>query len=106
MNGLEFSCFADFSVCIFETRVEYGFQERHLNTFIIHNSLVYVLFYQTIFSKFFNALKGQCHKIFASGFFHEPVCPKPLIIPIRTFQIFSKICGDIPSSRCTTGFSI
>jgi hypothetical protein len=25
MNRLEFSCFADFFVCIFKTRVEYGF---------------------------------------------------------------------------------
>jgi hypothetical protein len=42
-------------------------------------------------------------RFFASGFFHESVSPKPLIIPIGPFQIFSKINGDIRSSRCTTG---
>ncbi len=30
--------------------------------------------------------------------------PKPLSIPLAPFQIFSKIHGDIRSSRCTTGF--
>ncbi len=33
-------------------------------------------------------------RFFASGFFHESVFPKPLIIPIR---------GDIRSSRFATG---
>jgi hypothetical protein len=47
-------------------------------------------------------LNGQCHEIFASGFFHESVSPKPLIIPRGPFQIFSKIREDIRSSRCTT----
>jgi hypothetical protein len=36
-------------------------------------------------------------------FFHESVSPKPLSIPIEPFRIFSKIRGDIRSSRCTTG---
>ncbi len=44
-------------------------------------------------------LKGQCHEIFDSGFFHESVSPKPLS---RPFQILSKIREDIRSSRCTT----
>jgi hypothetical protein len=35
-------------------------------------------------------------RFFASGFFHESVSP------LGTFQIFSKICGDIRKSRCTT----
>ncbi len=48
-------------------------------------------------------LKGQCHEIFASGFFHESVSPKPLSIPLGPFRIFSKIRGDICSSRLTTG---
>ncbi len=38
-----------------------------------------------------------------SGFLHESVSPKPLIIPLGPFQIFLKICWDIRSSRCTTG---
>jgi hypothetical protein len=38
-----------------------------------------------------------------TDFFHESVSPKPLSIPIGWFQIFSKIRGDICSSRCTTG---
>jgi hypothetical protein len=37
-------------------------------------------------------LKGQCHKIFASGFFHELSSLKPLKITLGSFQIFSKIC--------------
>jgi hypothetical protein len=48
-------------------------------------------------------LKGQCHEIFDFWFFHESVCPKPLSIPNGPFQIFSKIRGDIRSSKCTTG---
>jgi hypothetical protein len=43
-------------------------------------------------------LKGQCH-----GFSHESVSPKLVRIPIGSFQFFSGICGDICSSRCTTG---
>ncbi len=40
---------------------------------------------------------------FASGFFHESVSPKSLSIPLGPFRIFSKIRGDIRSSRLTTG---
>jgi hypothetical protein len=47
-------------------------------------------------------LKGQCHEILTSGFFQEPVSPKPLSIPFGPFRIFLKIRGDICSSRCTT----
>ncbi len=50
-------------------------------------------------------LKGQCHEIFASGFFHESVSPKPLSIPVGPFRIFKKIRGDIRSSRLTTGIN-
>jgi hypothetical protein len=42
---------------------------------------------------------------FASGFFHESVSPKPLSTPLGPFRIFSKIRGDIRSSRLTTGIS-
>jgi hypothetical protein len=48
-------------------------------------------------------LKGRCHEIFDFWFFHESVSPKPLSIPLGPFRIFSKIRGDIHSSRCTTG---
>ncbi len=48
-------------------------------------------------------LKGQCHEILTSGFFSESVSPKPLIIPLAPFRIFSKIRGDIRSSRFATG---
>jgi hypothetical protein len=47
-------------------------------------------------------LKGQCQEIFCFWFFHESVSPQPKSIPLRPFQIFSKICGDICKSRCTT----
>ncbi len=36
-------------------------------------------------------------------FFHESPSPKPLKITLGSFQIFSKIRGDIRKSRCTTG---
>jgi hypothetical protein len=42
-------------------------------------------------------------RFFASGFFLEPVSPKRLIIPSGPFRIFSKIRGDIRSSRFATG---
>jgi hypothetical protein len=42
-------------------------------------------------------------RFFASGFFHESPSPKPLKITLGSFQIFSKIRGDIRKSRCTTG---
>jgi hypothetical protein len=48
-------------------------------------------------------LKGQCYEIFAFGFFHESVSPKPLSIPLGPFRFFLKIRGDIRSSRLTTG---
>ncbi len=48
-------------------------------------------------------LKGQCHEILCFWFFHESVSPKPLIIPWGPFRIFSKIHGDIHSSRFATG---
>ncbi len=51
-------------------------------------------------------LKGQCvTRVFASGFFHESVSPKPLSIPLGPFRIFSKIRGDIRSSMLPTGIN-
>jgi hypothetical protein len=49
-----------------------------------------------------SSLKGQCHEIFASGFFHESPSPNPLIITVGSFRIFSKIRGDIRKSKFTT----
>ncbi len=49
------------------------------------------------------SLKGQCHEIFEFRLFHESVSSKLLSIPLGLFRIFSKIRGDIRSSRCTTG---
>ncbi len=37
--------------------------------------------------------------------FHESVSPKPLSIPLGPFRFFSKIRGDIGSSRLTTGIN-
>ncbi len=48
------------------------------------------------------SLKGQCHDIFCFRFFSWITSPKPLIITLGSFQIFSKIRGDICKSRCTT----
>jgi hypothetical protein len=43
-------------------------------------------------------------RFLTSGFLHDrSFSLKPLIIPLGPFQIFSKIDGDIRSSRCTTG---
>jgi len=39
------------------------------------------------------------HQIFLSS------SPKPLKITLASFQIFSKFCGDIHKSRCTTGIN-
>jgi hypothetical protein len=44
-------------------------------------------------------------RFFASGFFHESVSPQPQSIPLGPLQIFSKNCGDIRKSRCTTGIN-
>ncbi len=54
-------------------------------------------------AKIKNRLKGQCHEIFCFRFFQESHSPKPLIITIGSFRIFSKIRRDIRKSRCTTG---
>jgi hypothetical protein len=35
-------------------------------------------------------------------FFHESPSPKPLVITLGSFRIFSEIRGDIRKSRCTT----
>ncbi len=48
-------------------------------------------------------LKGQCHEIFCFIFFHKSPSPKPLKITLGSFKIFSKICGVIRKSSCTTG---
>ncbi len=42
-------------------------------------------------------------RFFGSGFLNESPSHKPLKIKLGAFRIFSKICGDIGKSRCTTG---
>jgi hypothetical protein len=44
-------------------------------------------------------------RFFASDFFRESSFPKPLIIALGSFRIFSKIRGDICKCRCTTGIN-
>ncbi len=48
-------------------------------------------------------LKGHVTRFFALSFFYESSSPKPLKITLGSFQIFSKILGDIRKSRCNTG---
>ncbi len=50
-------------------------------------------------------LKRQCYEIFCFRFFHESSSPNSLKITLGSFQIFSKICGDMRKSRCTTGIN-
>ncbi len=47
-------------------------------------------------------VKGTVSRDFLLCIFHESVSPQPQSIPLRPFQIFLKICGDIRKSRCTT----
>ena len=50
------------------------------------------------------SLKGTVSREFLLlVFFHESVSLKPLSIPIGPFRMFSKIRGDIRSSRFATG---
>jgi hypothetical protein len=51
----------------------------------------------------FQGLKGQCHRFFASDFFHESSSPNPMKTTVGLFQIFSKISGDTRKSSYTTG---
>jgi hypothetical protein len=46
------------------------------------------------------ALKGQCHEIFSSGFFHESVSPQPQSIPLDRFEFFRKF-AEIFASQGT-----
>jgi hypothetical protein len=50
-------------------------------------------------------LKGQCHKIFASDFFHESVSPPAPEYSSRIISNFLKILEDTCKSRCTTGLN-
>jgi hypothetical protein len=49
------------------------------------------------------SLKRTVSRDFDFCFFHESVSPKLLSIPLGPFRIFSKIRGDIRSSRFATG---
>ncbi len=72
-----------------------------LQYLISHNNLLSILIDK---SKSVAGSKGQCHEIFDFWFFfNESVSPKAREYTIRAISNFSKICGDICSSRCTTG---
>ncbi len=108
-----------FELCIPRKELEIGIGDWDWGpNFHIHVYLwaIYILYSQDWSTHFLAAkycrqadrgsiLKGQCHEIFASGFFHESVSPKPLSIPLGPFRIFSKIRGDIRSLRLTTGIN-
>jgi hypothetical protein len=49
------------------------------------------------------AVKGTVSRDFLLLVFHESVYPQPS--PLGPFQIFSKICGDIRKSKCTTSIN-
>ncbi len=67
-------------------------------------SIIYIFYICKVADIFHSfSLKGQCHEIFCFRFFHDSPSPKPLIITLGSFQIFSKIRGYIRKSRCTTG---
>jgi hypothetical protein len=66
--------------------------------------LIQKMYKKLVFSKATSILKGTWSRDFStSGFFHESVSPKRLSIPLGSFRIFSKIRGDIRSSRFATG---
>jgi hypothetical protein len=69
------------------------------------SKVVFVLTISEMVNAGKTSLKGQCHEIFCFWFFHESVSPKTLSIPLGPFRIFSKIRGDIRSSRLTTGIN-
>ncbi len=46
--------------------------------------------------------KMLCHEIFCFSFLPGSSSPKPLKITLGSFRIFSKICGHILKSRCST----
>ncbi len=49
--------------------------------------------------------KGTVSRDFLLLVFYESVSPQPQSIPLGPFRIFSKICGDIRKSRCTTSIN-
>jgi hypothetical protein len=69
MNRLEFSCFTDFFVCIFKTRVEYGFlqnppEERTVNSIEQKTGVCCQIDVQESISgwaDFFIIESGHCH---------------------------------------------
>jgi hypothetical protein len=52
-----------------------------------------------------NSSSDSVTRFFASRFFHESVSPQSQSIPLKPFQIFSKIRGDICNSRCSTSIN-
>jgi hypothetical protein len=43
----------------------------------------------------YHALRDSATRFSTSGFFHESVSPKPLSIPLWTFQIFENSCTSM-----------
>jgi hypothetical protein len=52
---------------------------------------------------FLLALKRQCHEIHRQVVLMNQYLPSPWVSHLGRFRIFSKIRGDVHSSRCTTG---
>ncbi len=68
-------------------------------------SLCTIMLHLAALNTIFHIFKGQCHEIFCFWFFRESSSPKPFNNSIGSFQILSKIRGDICKSRCTTGIN-
>jgi hypothetical protein len=86
------------------TRVQFACDCVSVQIARLHNFL-YLTFHEIYETKvrLKTMLKGTVSEIFCFRFFHESPSPKPLIITLESFRIFSKIRGDIRKSRCTTG---
>ncbi len=65
---------------------------------------LYLVILKNLSSNLFQRLlKGQCHEIFRVWFFSWISFPQAPEYTIRAVSNFSKICGNIRSSRLTTG---
>jgi hypothetical protein len=62
-----------------------------------------VVLIMTFLIKGRHSLKGQCHEFFGFRFSTWISFLQAPYIPLGPFRVFSKICGDVHSSRCTTG---
>jgi hypothetical protein len=76
------------------------FDRKHILVFLQEN-LGFFRFASVCFGLFqgHSTVWDSVTRFSTSGFFHESVSPKPRSIPLGSFRIFSKILGDICSSR-------